>query len=531
MVPMSSLIPGAFSVKRFRNAALAAGMGAVLALTPPVHAEEAAPGNDLVQLPSLSPIVKKVMAAVVNISVLEKSDAAGDDESDNGPGDNNPDEDQGPETGPSPGPHQFPGVPPGSPFDQFLHKFFEGQGINPGQPAPPVQRMALGSGFIIDPSGYVVTNNHVVGDAEKVTVIFQDDSKHPAKIIGRDPKTDLALIKIDVDKPLPYVNFGDSDDSHVGDWVVAVGNPFGLGGTVSAGIISARGRDIHEGPYDDFLQIDAPINRGNSGGPTFNLKGDVIGINTAIYSPNGGSVGIGFAIPSSLAKPVLEQLREKGKVSRGWLGVQIQDVTPDIAKSLGYTGQGALVADVTKDGPAAKAGFKQGDIIVSFNGHPLTKLRDLPLLVAATPVGETAKVAVWRKGGAVTLEPKVAEQPENMSMAQGANPAPAGEPEKATALGLKLGTLTEELRRQLNIQPDVKGVVVTAVSEKSPLAQVDIRPGDIIVTINQQPVSTPKEAEEKFKEAEAATDKRLLLLVNRHGINEYIAWSAQSGNE
>ncbi|HLJ21821.1 MAG TPA: trypsin-like peptidase domain-containing protein, partial [Stellaceae bacterium] len=250
-------------------------------------------------MPSLSPLVKKVMPAVVNISVQESSDVSAGD---------TPDSQLGSE------------FPPGSPMNEFMKRFFENQGQ--GMPSAPVQRMALGSGFIIDPSGLVVTNNHVVDGSKKVTVVFQDGSKHVAKILGRDPKTDLALLKIEVDHPLPYVQWGDSATAQVGDWVVAVGNPFGLGGTVSAGIVSARGRDIHSGPYDDFLQIDAPINRGNSGGPTFNLQGQVIGINTAIYSPNGGSVGIGFATPSNLAKPVIEQLREHGKVSRGWLGVQ-----------------------------------------------------------------------------------------------------------------------------------------------------------------------------------------------------------------
>ena len=242
------------------------------------------------------------------------------------------------------------------------------------------------------PSGHVVTNNHVVGDAGKVEVTLQDGSKYPAKIIGRDPKTDLAVLKINADKPLPYVQFGDSSAAQVGDWVMAVGNPFGLGGTVTTGIISARGRDIHSGPFDDFLQIDAPINRGNSGGPTFNLEGQVIGINTAIYSPNGGSVGIGFAVPSNVAKNIVAQLEEHGKVSRGWLGVQIQEVTPAIAASLGLPHEaGALVAVVTPNSPAAKAGLKQGDVILSFDGNEIGKLRDLPRLVAATPPTRTRR--------------------------------------------------------------------------------------------------------------------------------------------
>src|SRR5215470_15596450 len=351
---------------RLRVAVLAAGLGASLAFVPLAQAQDGSAG--LVQMPSLSPLVKKVLPAVVNISVLERADAS-DQTADEGDG------------------SDFQGVPQGSPFDEFLKKFFEDRGINPGKPIPQprAQRMALGSGFIIDPSGIVVTNNHVVGDAQanKVTVIFQDDSKHVAKILGRDSKTDLALLKIDTNKQLPYVSFGDSSVEQVGDWVVAVGNPFGLGGTVSAGIVSARGRDIHSGPYDDFLQIDAPINRGNSGGPTFNLKGEVIGINTAIYSPNGGSVGIGFAIPSNLAKSVIPQLQKNGEVSRGWLGVQIQPVTGEIAESLGLkTPTGALIAEPQADGPAAKAGLKSGDVITSLDAAEVKDPRDLARRIA-----------------------------------------------------------------------------------------------------------------------------------------------------
>src|SRR5258708_6189270 len=311
--------------RSFRAAVLATVLGGSIALgafAPYAIGQDQ--GQDLTQqaqqqgqqvLPSLAPIIQKVSPAVVNVSVVLKSDQAaamgGDDQ------------ESGPDSGPG-------GAFPPSPFDQFLKRFFEQQqGRGPNVPRPPQagQHVALGSGFIIDPQGYVVTNNHVVGEAGAITVIFQDDTKHPAKIIGRDPKTDLALLKIETSKPLPYVSWGDSDAARVGDWIMAVGNPFGLGGSVTTGIISARGRDIHSGPFDDFLQLDAPINRGNSGGPTFNQQGQVIGINTAIYSPNGGSVGIGFAIPSNLAKTVVAQLREHGKVDRGWLGVQIQEMT------------------------------------------------------------------------------------------------------------------------------------------------------------------------------------------------------------
>ena len=256
-----------------------------------------------------------------------------------------------------------PAIPGGTPFDQFMRRFFE----NPS-PSPAQQITALGSGFIIDPEGDIVTNNHVVANASKVTIIFQDGSRHPAKVVGRDQKTDLALVKIKADKQLPFVTWGNSDDVEVGDWVVAVGNPFGLGGTVTAGIVSALGRNINEGPYDDFLQIDAPINRGNSGGPTFDLSGQVIGINTAIYSPSGGSVGIGFAVPSNIAKHVVAELKAQGKVDWGWLGVAIQNITPPIAKSLGLDqteASGALIASVVPDSPAAKAGLKAGDVVTT----------------------------------------------------------------------------------------------------------------------------------------------------------------------
>ena len=507
---------------RLRAAALAAGLGVGLVFSPlaGTHAQEAS--GALAQMPSLAPLVKKVLPAVVNISVLEKADAS-DQTADEGDG------------------GDFQGLQPGSPFDEFLKKFFEDRGINPkAVPQPHTQRMALGSGFIIDSSGLVVTNNHVVGDApsNKVTVIFQDDSKHIAKILGRDPKTDLALLKIETSKPLPYVSFGDSSVEQVGDWVVAVGNPFGLGGTVSAGIVSARGRDIHSGPYDDFLQIDAPINRGNSGGPTFNLKGEVIGINTAIYSPNGGSVGIGFAIPSNMAKSVIVQLREHGKVSRGWLGVQIQEVSPAIAKSLGLpSDHGALVADVTKGGPAEKAGIQQGDVIESFGGQQIDKLRDLTRVVAETPVGQTAKVKVWHKGHETTLEPVIAEQPANMDVLASNSGSGNGEdqqqaaPSKASALGLKLTPLTPELRKQLKVPASVKGVVVSQVADSSPLADVDLQPGDVIVSVNQEPVTTPKEAVAKLKSAQSSADKSVLLQINRHGVNAFVAWSSDQSDK
>ncbi|HKT17313.1 MAG TPA: DegQ family serine endoprotease [Stellaceae bacterium] len=500
-----------------RVATFAVAVALGLASAPLAHADTAPSSAPLAAvLPSFAPLVKKVMPAVVNISAsLRPGSDQGDD-----PGDDQ-DQQSGPDAGPN---HGFPQ----SPFDELLRRFFEQQ----GRPMPRQRSehtLALGSGFIIDPTGYVVTNNHVVQNANKVTVIFQDDSQHQAKIIGRDPKTDLALLKIDAPKPLPYVSWGDSNAEEVGDWVLAVGNPFGLGGSVSPGFISARGRDIHAGPYDDFLQIDASINRGNSGGPTFNLNGQVIGINTAIYSPNGGSVGIGFAIPSSLAKPVIDQIRQHGKVERGWLGVQIQQVTPEIAKSLGLPkDEGALVADVTAGGPAAKAGFKQGDVILSFNGHAIDKVRDLPIVVAETAIGDKASVKIWRKDSEMTLNPKIAAMPENPQVAQN-HRSERSRAESSSAMGLKLAPLTNEWRQRLHLGKDVKGVVVTGVTESSPFTDLGLQRGDVIESINQQETTTPKEVIDKLAQARKAKGgTNVLILLNRNGVNQYVALSLKN---
>ena len=507
-----------FPVSRSKStlaAVVIAIAGAGVALAPVPHAATLSADAPLVSgLPSFASLVKKVMPAVVNISAVESSNPS----SDQGFGQNDQDDQQDQDQA-NPGQDPFQGFPP-SPFDQFLKRFFNQRGLGQMQPNTGAQEIALGSGFIIDPAGYVVTNNHVVDHAKKVTVIFQDGTKHPAKIVGRDTKTDLALLKIDAPKPLPYVSWGNSDASQVGDWVVAVGNPFGLGGSVSPGTIAARGRNINAGPYDDFLQIDASINKGNSGGPTFNLAGQVIGINTAIYSPNGGSVGIGFAIPSDLAKPIVEQLREHGKITRGWLGVQVQTVTPALAKSLGLPkDEGALVAQVTPDSPAAKAGFKEGDVIQSFNGHEIKKMRDLPIVVAETPTGEAAKVAVWRNGATQQLEPVIAKMPANPQVAESGG---------SSAGGLTLSALTPNLRRQLHVPASVHGVVVTAITDDSPFTALGIERGDVIQSINQKPVSTPEAAATAIKEAQQAKgDKQILMLLNRHGVNEYVALSME----
>ena len=459
--------------------------------------------------PSFAPLVQGVMPAVVNVSAVQRATKAAAEQTELGPGRA---KDQG----------ALHGMPP-SALDEFLRRFFEQQ----GRKGMPVPSTALGSGFIIDPSGFVVTDDHVVENADRVMITLQDGAQHPARIIGRDAMTDLALLKIDTERPLPYVRWGDSDTARVGDWVLAIGNPFGLDNTVSSGIISARGRDIHAGPYDDFLQIDAAINRGNSGGPTFDLNGNVIGINTAIYSPNGGSVGIGFAIPVNLARPVVEQLKANGRVARGWLGVQIQQVTPEIAESFGLPKvEGALVAGVSADGPAARAGLAQGDIILSVNGHDISRMRELPLVVAETPIGQTAAVTVWRQNAETTLQAVIGEMPESPAAADTRQGEREGERlERPGVVGLKLAPLTQQRRQRLGVPLKVNGVVVMAIDEDGPFADLDLMPGDVIEAINQRPVTSPEDATRRLQEAAASGRGSVMMLINRHGADHYLAMS------
>ena len=418
--------------------------------------------------------------------------------------------------------------PEGSPMDRQLRRFFEQQFPHPkGGGDGPVMTGA-GSGFIISPDGYVVTNNHVVKGSEDIKVILSDGTRLEAKVVGKDKTSDLALLKVDSKKPLAFVEFGDSDKIRVGDWVVAVGNPFGLGGTVTAGIVSARGRDIQSGPYDDYLQVDAPINRGNSGGPLFDDTGKVIGVNTAIFSPTGGSVGIGFAIPSDLVAGVVKSLRSEGRVERGWMGVNIQALNPDLADSFGLTDtSGALVAAVTKNSPAAKAGFKAGDVITAFNGTKITKMRDLPRVVAETKSGTTVKVDIWRDREARQLSLKVGLLPgENQLSGTTGQFENSGD---GPHLGLMLGDLDSQARQQLGISNDVKGVVIAKVASGSPAANTGLRPGDVILRVNNVPVDKPEQVREQVRKTAGKHRKQVLLLLSRGGNERFVAVPLQQG--
>ena len=410
-------------------------------------------------------------------------------------------------------------------LDEMFRDFLDRREGQPDQQRPPRGNTSLGSGFIIDPAGYIVTNNHVIEDAEEIMVLTHDNEELKATIVGRDEKTDLALLKVDAKHPLPAVKWGDSEAMRIGDWVMAIGNPFGLGGSVTAGIVSARQRDINSGPYDDYIQTDASINRGNSGGPMFNMDGEVVGINTAIFSPSGGSVGIGFAIPSNLAKPIIAQIREFGKPKRGWLGVRIQTVSPELAEGLRLPQpKGALVASVTKDGPADKAGIKQGDVVLQFDGKEITQMRGLPRIVAETETGKTADVVIWRKGAQMSLKVKVGELTEE---AEQKTLASVESPPSATGtidlLGLKLSAITDELRTKYQIGSDIEGVVVVDVAQNGAAAEKDMRPGDVIAEVDQKAVTSPEDVSQRVKAAQDNGYRVVTLLVNRGGDFQWIA--------
>lgn len=455
---------------------------------------------------SLAPLVEKLLPAVVNISSTQKIEEI--------PADRMP---------------EMPQFPPGSPFQDFFEEFMNRPNGGGMQTLPPA---SLGSGFVIDAqNGYIVTNAHVIQDADSVRVTLHDDTTMPAEVVGRDEKTDLAVLKVDTKHALTPVKFGDSAPLRVGDWVLAIGNPFGLGGSVTTGIISAQQRDINAGPYDDFIQTDASINRGNSGGPMFNMNGEVIGINTAIYSPSGGSVGIGFAIPSNLAKPVIDQLVKYGKTRRGWLGVRIQTVTPEIAESLGMeTEGGALVASVMATGPAEKAGLKAGDVIVEFDGKKVTQMRSLPRIVAETDIGRTVEVRFWRDGKvqkASVLVGELEQAEEDGLIAGGPQDDTAPDAAKGgigiDLVGIVIGSITDQDRSTHDIPADVAGTIILDITPGSEAANKGLSIGDVIVEINQQPATDAKTAQSIVTAAEQAGRSSVLLLINRAGDVRFVA--------
>jgi serine protease Do len=418
---------------------------------------------------SVAPIAEKLIDAVVNISTSQTMKGS-----------------QG---------VPLPNVPKGSPFEEFFEDFFNRKG---GRQQSDRKVSSLGSGFVVDANeGLVVTNNHVIDGADEIVVNFSDGSKLKVdKVLGKDTKTDLALLKVTPKKPLKAVSFGNSSDLKVGDWVMAIGNPFGLGGSVTVGIISAKQRDINSGPYDDYLQTDAAINKGNSGGPLFNMDGQVIGVNTAIISPTGGSIGIGFAVPSDTAMSVVDQLRQFGETRRGWLGVRIQSVTEDIAESVGIKENvGALVAGVTPDGPAAKAGIEPGDVVTRFDGKEVSSMRGLPRIVSQTPIGKKVDVELLRKGQKLTLQAVIGRLQEDADADDPSKPKEqSGAPSTGQVMmGMRLAPLTDDLRKTYGLDQKVKGVVVTSVEPQSQAAQKGIKVGDVIVEASQDAVTSAED--------------------------------------
>lgn len=460
--------------------------------------------------PSFADMVEPRLAAVVNISTTQKLQSRGVVPFDL---------------------DSLPDDPAIGPFKDLFKQFEEHFGDR--LKGKPRKATSLGSGFVISEDGYIVTNNHVVSGAEQITITFHDDTTLPAKIIGRDPKTDLALLKVESKKRLNYVRFGSSDDLRVGEWVVAVGNPFGLGGSVSAGIVSARGRNINVGPFDDFIQTDAAVNRGNSGGPLFNVKGEVVGINSAIFSPTGGNVGISFAVPSALAEPLIKQLREKGHAERAWIGVQIQEVTEDIAASIGLdNAHGALVIDVDEEGPAKHSGIQPGDVIVQFEGKPIHKMRELPRLVAESAIGKKAVVRVWRNGGVRNYTVKLGELPSDEPRLRKSDNAPTnGHGHSDTVLGAVLDPLNRALRERYQIDAQTTGLLIRELDADSPLARVGARARDIILQINQRGVERVADLKKEIQAAREKGRKSVLLRVQRNGSAQFVTVPIDGSSE
>ena len=471
----------------------AAGI-AVLGLISPFMGMQARAQTTLAELPSVADLADKLLPSVVEITIESKGTASA-----------------------APQPPTTPGDQDNSPFKDFFDEFLKRQ---QGENADPRPMVSMGSGFIVDATGLIVTNNHVVEGADTIEVHMQDDTILKAELVGRDPKTDLAVIRVKPVKPLPTVNFGDSDHLRIGEWVVAIGNPFGLGGSVSLGIVSARNRDINAGPYDDYIQTDAAINKGNSGGPLFNLKGEVVGINTAIFSPTGGSVGIGFSVPANTAKNVVDQLVKYGETRRGWLGVKIQAVTDEIAESMNIDrARGALVADVTPTGPAEKAGIQSGDVIVEFNSRPVNSMRDLPKVVAETEIGKQVPVKLLRKGQEVTVMAEVGrlEDGEKIAAADPGKVQVPPAPAVVTVLGMTVSSMTDELRTKYTVDAELNGAVITEVAAEGAAAEKRLEPGDVITEAGEKEVQGAADISARIEEAQKANKSSILLLVAKAG--------------
>ncbi|MGL4396142.1 MAG: Do family serine endopeptidase [Hyphomicrobium sp.] len=493
---------------RMAGYAVAIAIGSVALCMPqkPVHAlSEGGPT-------SVAPLAKRLSDAVVNISTSQTV--------------------KGPQGVP------LPKVPKGSPFEEFFEDFFNKRG---GAPRMDRKVSSLGSGFVIDgKEGLIVTNNHVIDGAEEIFVNFHDGSKLKVdKVIGKDTKADIALLKVTPKKPLIDVKFGSSNDIQVGDWVMAIGNPFGLGGSVTVGIISAKSRDINSGPYDDYLQTDAAINKGNSGGPLFNMAGDVVGVNTAIISPTGGSIGIGFAVPSDTVLTIIDQLKQFGEPRRGWVGVKIQTVTDDIAETLGLPeNTGALVSAVTPDSPAAKGGLEAGDVILKFDGKDVTTMRGLPKIVAQTQIGKTVDLEVLRRGEKKTVQITVGlleEDDEPQVVGGGPTDEPqASKPSSETAslIGMTLAELTDEARKKFSIDDKLMGVLVADVDPSSTAAQKGIKPGDVIVEAGQDLVKLPSDVTKSVDKVKKSGRKAVLLRVeDGKGDLRFVALPLDGGTE
>jgi len=415
-------------------------------------------------------------------------------------------------------------LPPGVKLDELFRDLLERQRRNGagGKPAPSRTVLSLGSGFIVDAAGWIVTNEHVVSDASRIRVTLHDGSVLTARLAGQDPRTDLALLKVDARKPLRSVAWGPSDAPRVGDWVITIGNPFGLGNSVAAGIVSGRNRDLHTGPYDEFIQTDAAMNTGNSGGPMFDMSGRVIGIDTAIYTQTGGSVGVGFAIPSSLAQPVIDELRRTGHVTRGFIGVQLESVTDEIARVLALDApRGALITQVASDGPAAAAELRRGDVIMAIDGATVDGVRQVQRRIAGLPIGQVAHLSVWRERRELPLEVRIAAYPE--PAAKPAEAAPEPTPVVGELLGLSLGPITEEARQAHALGERTAGAAVTDVVPSSPAEEAGLAAGDLILALDGSTVASPEDAAARLRRAAASRRKPILVLFDRDGERRFVA--------